>query len=181
MERAQVVEIMTLLSNYLLSSQGDRMSMAHGVEGRYPYLDLEFVDFASRLPESLKLRALKDKRILRTAYSDDLPSQIVNRPKIAYQAPEMMAFIENGSVAEYVGELFETNSLKRTGIFDPAHIQRLITKGLNQKNSARMGFRDNMEFVIALSTELLANQFSEPMIAVKELGPCRVIRAYKGD
>jgi len=92
-----------------------------------------------------------------------------------------MAFIENGSVAEYVGELFETNSLKRTGIFDPAHIQRLITKGLNQKNSARMGFRDNMEFVIALSTELLANQFSEPMIAVKELGPCRVIRAYKGD
>ena len=60
MERAQAIEAMTLLGNYLLSSQGDRMALANSVEGRYPYLDLEFVRFAARLPRGLKLRGLKD-------------------------------------------------------------------------------------------------------------------------
>ena len=59
-ERAQAIEAMTLLGNYLLSSQGDRMALANSVEGRYPYLDLEFVRFAARLPRGLKLRGLKD-------------------------------------------------------------------------------------------------------------------------
>ena len=56
---------MTLLGNYLLSSQGDRMALANSVETRYPYLDLDFVRFAARLPRGVKLRGLKDKFILR--------------------------------------------------------------------------------------------------------------------
>ena len=47
--RAQNVEVKTLLPNYLLSSQGDRMSMANSVEGRYPFLDTEFIEFISKL------------------------------------------------------------------------------------------------------------------------------------
>ena len=42
-EKAQYIEISTLLSNYLLSSQGDRMTMANSVEGRYPFLDEDLV------------------------------------------------------------------------------------------------------------------------------------------
>ena len=57
-ERAQAIERMTLLGNYLLSSQGDRMALANSVETRYPYLDLDFVRFAARLPRGVKLRGL---------------------------------------------------------------------------------------------------------------------------
>jgi asparagine synthase (glutamine-hydrolysing) len=67
-EKAQQIEVALLLGNYLLSSQGDRMSMSHSVEGRYPYLDLEFVKFAASLPQSIKLRSLRDKYILRNAF-----------------------------------------------------------------------------------------------------------------
>ena len=69
-ERAQAIEAMTLLGNYLLSSQGDRMALANSVETRYPYLDLEFVRFAARLPRRIKLRGLKDKFVLREAYAE---------------------------------------------------------------------------------------------------------------
>src|SRR4030095_15607522 len=60
-ERAQAIEAMTLLGNYLLSSQGDRMALANSVETRYPYLDLDFVRFAARLPRNIKLRRLTQK------------------------------------------------------------------------------------------------------------------------
>ena len=73
-ERAQAIEAMTLLGNYLLSSQGDRMALANSVETRYPYLDLEFVRFAARLPRGLKLRGLKDKFVLREAYAGAFPT-----------------------------------------------------------------------------------------------------------
>src|SRR2546429_7300173 len=47
--RAQHLEITVFLSQYLLSSQGDRMAMAHSVEGRYPFLDFRMVEFCNRL------------------------------------------------------------------------------------------------------------------------------------
>jgi asparagine synthase (glutamine-hydrolysing) len=55
------------LSNYLLSSQGDRMAMANSVEGRYPFLDHRVIEFASRLPAKLKLNGLNEKYILKKA------------------------------------------------------------------------------------------------------------------
>ena len=52
--RTQQIEIDTLLTNYLLSSQGDRMSMANSVEGRYPYLDDQFTKFCSEIDPAVK-------------------------------------------------------------------------------------------------------------------------------
>jgi asparagine synthase (glutamine-hydrolysing) len=65
LEKAQFLEITTFLSQYLLSSQGDRVAMAHSVEGRYPFLDVRVVEFCNRLPARLKLRGLTDKFLLR--------------------------------------------------------------------------------------------------------------------
>lgn len=64
--RAQFLEIKIFLSQYLLSSQGDRMGMAHSIEGRFPFLDYRLVEFCNRLPPSLKLRGLTEKYILQT-------------------------------------------------------------------------------------------------------------------
>ena len=52
----QYLEVRTLLSAYLLSSQGDRMLMAHSVEGRFPFLDREVIALANSLPAEYKLR-----------------------------------------------------------------------------------------------------------------------------
>ena len=157
-EKAQCIELMTLLPNYLLSSQGDRMSLAHSVEGRYPYLDLEFVNFALSLPQNIKLKGLKDKYVLRQSFGKRLPNSVTSRPKIAYQAPEMKAFFQGGKLVEYAKHLLSPEKIKQNNLFDVDAIQRLIHVGENSSNS-RLSFRDNMSFIIALSSSILNEQF----------------------
>src|SRR5262249_16706459 len=58
--RAQYLEASFLLPDYLLSSQGDRVAMAHSVEGRYPFLDYRVVEFMSKIPPRLKMKVLQE-------------------------------------------------------------------------------------------------------------------------
>jgi asparagine synthase (glutamine-hydrolysing) len=153
-ERAQYIEVIALLENYLLSSQGDRMSLAHAVEGRYPYLDHQFIEFAARLPRRLKLRGMTDKFILRNAFGSLIPDEVRTRPKVAYQAPDLKGFVTDGRFPDYVDELLNPNHIKETGLFDPVRVEQLLTKARSY-NLGRVGNRDNMAFVLVLSTMLL--------------------------
>lgn len=157
-DRAQCIEGHSLLANYLLSSQGDRMSMAHSVETRYPYLDEDFIAFAARLPRSVKLRGLRDKYVLREAFSGRLPEAIARRPKVAYQAPDLKAFFIDGSAPDYVNELLDQRALSDAGYFNPERVALLVKKARTH-NLDRVGVRDNMAFVLVLSTMLLYETF----------------------
>jgi asparagine synthase (glutamine-hydrolysing) len=65
----------------------DRMSMAHSLEVRPPFLDPRIVDFAARLPEDFKLRGRKSKYVLRHLMNDKLPAAVLRRPKIGFDIP----------------------------------------------------------------------------------------------
>jgi asparagine synthase (glutamine-hydrolysing) len=99
--RDQYVEAHTLLSGYLLSSQGDRVAMANSIEGRVPYLDHRVIEFASRLPARLKLRGLDEKAVLRAALRPMLPDDIVRRTKQPYRSPDSSSFFDGGNALEY--------------------------------------------------------------------------------
>lgn len=157
-ERAQAIEVMTLLGNYLLSSQGDRMALANSVEGRYPYLDLEFVRFAARLPRSIKLRGLKDKFILRETYGGQIPEAVRRRKKFAYQAPEKKAFFPGGKLVEWAADLLNRERIASDGIFDPAYVEQYCLAP-PPRDAGRQSFRNNMLFMVVLSTTLLIDQF----------------------
>ena len=78
------------LRTYLLDDllvKADRMSMAHGLEVRSPFLDAELLDFTTRLPPRLKARGLSLKRVLRSAVADLLPEEIMRRPKRGFAVP----------------------------------------------------------------------------------------------
>jgi asparagine synthase (glutamine-hydrolysing) len=157
-ERAQAIEAMTLLGNYLLSSQGDRMALANSVETRHPYLDLDFVRFAARLPRSLKLRGMKDKFILRETYADDIPKAIRRRKKFAYQAPEKRAFFEDGKLLGWAADLLSRDRIASDGVFDPAYVEQYCLAP-PARDTGRQSFRGNMLFMIVLSTTLLIDRF----------------------
>jgi asparagine synthase (glutamine-hydrolysing) len=157
-ERAQAIECMTLLGNYLLSSQGDRMALASGVETRYPYLDLDFVRFAARLPRGMKLRGLQDKFVLREAYARRVPEAVRKRQKFAYQAPEKKAFFPDGKLVDWAADLLCRARLADDAIFDADYVaQYCLTPPA--RAAGRQGFRANMLFMIVLSTTLLVDRF----------------------
>jgi asparagine synthase (glutamine-hydrolysing) len=157
-ERAQAIEAMTLLSNYLLSSQGDRMALANSVETRYPYLDLDFVRFAARLPHGIKLRGLKDKFILRQTYAGDIPEAVRNRKKFAYQAPEKKSFFPGGTLVEWAADMLTRERIARDGLFDPGYVEQYCLTP-PAREAGRQSFRNNMLFMIVLSTTILMDRF----------------------
>ena len=66
--KAQYLEMAIFLSNYLLSSQGDRVAMANSIEIRLPFLDTRIVDFMARVPSKWKLLGLNEKHILKKSF-----------------------------------------------------------------------------------------------------------------
>jgi len=157
LSRAQYTEMSIFLSNYLLSSQGDRVAMAHAVEGRFPFLDHRVVEFACRVPPRFRLRGLNEKFILRKAASRVIPAGIANRPKRPYRAPISRCFLGNPA-NDYVEELLSDSALLQSGYFLPAKVAKLVEKCRNQEGFLRSE-RENMALVGIISTQLLHYQF----------------------
>lgn len=159
MHRDQYVEAHTLMSGYLLSSQGDRVAMASSVEGRVPFLDHRLIEFASRLPPQYKLKGLTEKHLLKHAMRGELPESIRRRTKQPYRAPDSACFFERGKAVDYVAELMSPQRIAQAGIFDPLAVNKLFEKS---RAGRAIGFGDNMAFVGVLSTQLLHEQFIQP-------------------
>ncbi len=68
-------------------TKSDRMSMAHSVEVRPPFLDHRIVEFAAKLPASLKIRGAQQKFVLKELMKDKLPPAILQRKKIGFDIP----------------------------------------------------------------------------------------------
>jgi asparagine synthase (glutamine-hydrolysing) len=153
--QAQYLESTSLLPGYILSSQGDRVAMAHSVEVRSPFLDHRVVAFAATLPDSLKMRVLDEKHVLKRTAADLVPACIRKRSKQPYRAPEAASFFRaNGE--EYVGELLSPARIARDGMFDPVAVDGLVRKF---RGGRAIGVKDNMALVGILSTQLLIHHF----------------------
>lgn len=158
--RDQWLEMTTLLAGYILSAQGDRMMMANSVEGRFPFLDPDLVDFANGLPARHKLLGLDEKHILKVACGDMLPRSIRERPKQPYRAPDAASFFYQVRAPDYVVELTDPDRIERAGIFNPKAIAALTAK-CRRVGGLRMSNTDNMRIVAVLSTMLIHDQFIE--------------------
>lgn len=155
LQKGQYLESTIFLSQYLLSSQGDRMAMAHSVEGRYPFLDYRVVEFCNRLPARFKLRGLTEKYLLKTVSRQWLPKEVWQRPKRPYRAPIHRSFL-NPETAGYYKELLSPREIRDAGFFKPAAVAQLI-----RKIEARgpVGETDDMALAGIVSTQLVHRQF----------------------
>lgn len=171
--QAQYLETTIFMSEYLLSSQGDRMAMAHSVEGRYPFLDYRVIEFCGRLPARYKLAGLREKAILKRAMAGLLPDSIVRRPKQPYRAPIASAFLGAGA-PDYVRELLSPEAVRTVGLFSPGAVERLYAKA---GRGLPLSEGDEMALVGILSTQLLQQRFvadfcPAPPLAREELFVC---------
>lgn len=154
----QYIEVRTLLSGYLLSSQGDRMLMASSVEGRFPFLDKDVVELANSLPPAYKLRVLDEKHVLKRASRGIVPDEIVSRPKQPYRAPDALSFV-GPDAPEYMHEMLRSQSVMEAGVFDAKAVGQLWTKCKQRSQDGQFSNADNMALVGVLSTQLLYDQF----------------------
>ena len=119
------------LSRYLpddILVKGDRAAMASSLELRAPFLDTHVVEFVSRLPSHLKVTLTQTKVLLRRALRAHVPAPILRRPKKGFGIP--VARWIRGPLRPLFEELLGETALRRTGLFDPAHVRGMLDRHL---------------------------------------------------
>jgi asparagine synthase (glutamine-hydrolysing) len=101
----------------------DRMMMSASIEGRHPFLDLNVIEFASRIPSRLKVKQRTEKYLVKKAFEGILPHEIVYRAKDSFTVPLNELFKKEARKKEYL-DVIETFN-KNTGIFIDSYIKQL--------------------------------------------------------
>lgn len=155
-------EIKTFLPGLLLV--GDKLSMANGLEERFPFLDNDLVAFAQKIPVKHKLGNLEamkrlnensirkqkytqfddGKNVLRKAMEEILPSKIVNRQKQGFSAPDESWY--RGENAAYVKELLLGKNIVCHEFIQPSFIEKIIHEHCNQRINHRLLLWSFMNF-----------------------------------
>jgi len=109
--------------------KADKMTMAHSLELRVPFLDHTFVEFAASLPVRLKIRMngrrnLITKYALRRAFQGKIPREIIERPKRGFPVPLQRLLRED--LRSMARDLLGSRLVRESGLFDPQQVQALL-------------------------------------------------------
>jgi asparagine synthase (glutamine-hydrolysing) len=126
------------LSDHLIADHGDRMAMANAVEARYPFLDIDLIEFTKRIPPNLKLKNYTEKYILRKVAEGMIPQAIINREKFGFHAPGSPYLLQQK--IEWVEDLLSYEQIKKQGYFNPKVVDDL------KRRYSRPGAKLNLPF-----------------------------------
>ena len=145
MDQLMHIDVATWLPNDVLL-KADKMSMAHALEARVPFLDHEFAEFAASIPSSIKLRRMREKHILRLAMRGLVPEQIVRRRKHGFTVSLKPWQSSEGS-SGLLETVLSSERLRARGWFRPEAVAALLRKPLDD------GFVRRQVFTVLMAEE----------------------------
>jgi asparagine synthase (glutamine-hydrolysing) len=116
------------------------------------------VELANTLPARHKLFGLEEKYLLKRAFADLVPPEIVQRPKQPYRAPDAAGFFFAGTRPDWIAEVTSPEAVREAGVFDPARVAALLGK-CEARAGHGLGNTDNMRVMAVLSTQLTHRHF----------------------
>jgi asparagine synthase (glutamine-hydrolysing) len=133
LHRALYFDFKTFLNGLLVVD--DKLSMAHSVEARVPFLDNELVDYVTRIPAEFKLQAGQSKVVLRQAMQGLLPDETLFRRKQGFTPPEQTWY--KGESLTYIRDLILNPRALERGYFQPAYLEKILDDHLNNRRNNR--------------------------------------------
>ena len=149
------------LSDHLISDHGDRMSLANSVEARYPFLDLDLVEFSKNIPPELKLNDYSEKYILKRVAQDLIPPEIINREKFGFHAPGSPYLLQQD--IEWINDMLSYERIERQGYFNPKVIEKLKAQYSQQGFRLNLPFEDDL-LVVVLTFGIFLDVFGLPSL-----------------
>ena len=139
----------TMLPNYILSNLGDRMEMAHSVEGRVPFLDHLVVEEAVQMPVSMKIHGMTEKYVLREAARPVLTPRVYARQKHPFLSPPA-TLQQDGRLYALLQDTLRSTALDGPGIYD----RRKVIPLLDNVSTMDAGMRSRVDALLMWMTSL---------------------------
>ena len=156
LHKTMLMWICSHFPNYILNMVGDRMEMAHSVEGRVPFLDIDLVDAVSMIPSEYKINHGNEKFILKEAMKPFISREVFDKKKQPFVAPIHM-FDKGSRLNQFVEANLYSSSLRDIPFYDAGKVQKYYEKMMSashedQQNAEKLIF-------IVLSMVVLAEKF----------------------
>ena len=149
------------LSGYIIPNLGDRVEMAHSLECRTPFMDLDLLHFLETVPAHhlLKMETLREKHLLYESLADILPQSVYQGTKHPFLSPSWRDFAKTASGRELLHTFLNPREIEAAGIFNPATVQMM--QALWQRLPARSSLRKSLDLGIGviLSSQILYRLF----------------------
>jgi asparagine synthase (glutamine-hydrolysing) len=145
------------LANYILKTLGDGTEMAHSVEGRVPFLDHHFFEFAASIPLNMKIRDEMEKHILREATRDVLTPTVYKRQKQAFMAPPVSRYT-SGRMKEFMRDTIGSHSFKGFSLINQKALLSLLDKTETMTPVEQTAYEPVL--MLSLTAALMHEQFN---------------------
>ncbi|KPA18700.1 asparagine synthase [Candidatus Magnetomorum sp. HK-1] len=147
------------LPDHLLSDHGDRVAYANSIEARYPFLDINLIQFVKTIPPDLLVKNSVEKYILKKYAKKYIPDPIINREKFAFVAPGSPYLIKQD--IEWLNDLLSYETIKRQGYFNPDTIERLKKMYKSDKFILNQNLENDL-LMIVITFGIFLNTFEMP-------------------
>ena len=144
------------LPNFMLTLLGDRMEMAHSIEGRVPFLDHKVAEFAAGIPVHMKIKGMREKHVLREAARDVIIERVYNREKHPFTTPPAQS--NDDPMLELFDDTFSSAALDNQPIYDPVAVRAMLVALRASAPEKRFAMEGLLHRV--LSTTLLHERFN---------------------
>ncbi|CAK18134.1 asparagine synthase (glutamine-hydrolyzing) [Pseudomonas entomophila] len=128
----------TSFPNYMLSVLGDRMEMAHSIEGRPPFLDHALAEFCAGIPVSQKIHLEREKHLLRSSVRELIPQSIFDRQKQPFMAPAISR-ASHGALQAFVCDMLNSSTAQDLPFYDNRKLLALINNIPNLPANVQAG------------------------------------------
>jgi asparagine synthase (glutamine-hydrolysing) len=163
LHRALFADLKLYLPGDLLTLT-DRMSMAHSLEVRVPFLDHRLLELAATIPASLKLRGMERKHILKRAVADLLPPEVRNRRKMGFSVPLTVWFRKE--LRAFVEDVLSPGAVRESGVFHYPEVRRLLDEHFTCRENHDNQIWGLITFMLWHREYLEAPAAAEPRLAL---------------
>ncbi len=146
----------TFLPNQILTFLGDRMEMAHSVEGRLPFLDHELAEFAAAIPIQMKTNQLCEKYILREASKDRVIPEVYRRQKQPFAAPPIRH--KKDPVINFYYDILTSVAAEQQPVFNPEKALATLDHISEFPQDQLIAVESNIQFMVCAA--IMQEQFN---------------------
>jgi asparagine synthase (glutamine-hydrolysing) len=152
------VDFKLRIADHLLADHGDRVTFANSVEARYPFLDIDLINFVRTIPPELMLKNGNEKYLLKQLATKTVPESIIRRKKFSFVAPGSPFLLKNKP--EWIMDMLSRATITRQGIFNPDTVERLTNSAIRGAHDINQTFETDFLMVV-ITTGILLREFVE--------------------